>query len=77
MASFDKIKVGDELWDCRRQQMGNTTMRQMCCWKVTVKEINKEKRQAFCCWNGNAPTWWPERRLKSLRRTRADVRKSA
>lgn len=71
MASFSAIKVGDVLWDCRRQKMGNTTMSRMACWKVRVLEIDPEKRRARCSWNSNTPTWWGEYQLKPLRRTEA------
>lgn len=69
MASFNKIKVGDVLWDCRRQAMGNTTMGRMANWTVKVLELDPEKRKARCSWNGNAPDWWSEWRLSRLRRT--------
>ena len=74
MAAFSKIKVGDTLWDCRKTVMGNTTMRRMSCWTVRVMEINEEKKQALCSWNGNRAEWWSERRLSHLRRTRADTK---
>jgi hypothetical protein len=69
MAAFSKIKAGDTLYDCRRQRMGNTTMSRMACWTVKVIEVDQGRRQAFCSWNTNTPTWWSERKLSTLRRS--------
>lgn len=69
MASFDRIKPGDTLYDCHRTKMGNTTMSRMGCWEVKVIEVDTENRRALCSWNTNKPEWWYERRLSKLRRT--------
>lgn len=69
MPKFETIQVGDRLFDCRKQQMGNTTIRKMVCWAVDVKEIYPEKRAALCSWNGNTPRMYYERALKKLRRS--------
>lgn len=69
MAAFSRLHVGDTLFDCRMMRMGNTTMREMCTWKVRVIKIDTVKGQALCSWNGNTPEWWDESRLKSLRRS--------
>lgn len=70
MASFDRIKVGDILWDCHKVQEGNTTRRRMGCWEVRVISIDPEKRTAMCSWNCNPPSLYTETRLKRLRRSR-------
>lgn len=69
MVAFTKIQPGNILWDCHRQQMGNTTMRRMTCWMVQVFEVDTEKRRAMCSWNGNSAKWWSERQIEKLRRT--------
>lgn len=76
MVAFNAIKPGDTLYDCRRQKMGNTSMSTMATWRVIVHEVDPVKRIAFCSWNGNAPKWWTERWLSSLRRTPVKTRKS-
>lgn len=71
MVAFNKINVGDTLWDCHKTRMGNTTMRRMGSWSVEVKDIDAQGRRALCSWNGNAPKWWSERQINKLRRTKA------
>lgn len=74
MASFDRIKVGDVLYDCHRQRMGNTTMTRMACFTVKVLEIDAENRRATVSWNDNRPVVYHEHRIKRLRRTPARSR---
>jgi len=71
MVAFSTVKVGDTLYDCHRQKMGNTTVSRMATWTVKVLEVEDELRRALCSWNGNRATWWSERKLKSLRRSPA------
>lgn len=70
MVAFNKVKVGDVLYDCHREKMGNTTMSRIGCWEVRVLEVNTERREAFCSWNSNPAQWWSERRLRALRWTK-------
>lgn len=74
MASFDRIKVGDVLYDVHREKMGNTNMTRLGCWEVRVVEIDTEKRQALCSWNHNPPRWYTERGLSKLRRSKPKVK---
>ncbi len=39
MASFDRIKPGDVLYDVHRTKMGNTTMSRLDCWEVRVVSV--------------------------------------
>ncbi len=50
---FEKVQVGDKLWDCRWTKAGNTTMRRWSCWEVRVKEVNHILGWAMVSWNGN------------------------
>lgn len=70
MVAFSTIKPGDELWDCRRQRMGNFKMSRMASWKVRIISVDPEKRTAVAAWNSNTPTTWNEWALKALRRSR-------
>ena len=70
MAAFDRIKPGDVLYDARRVQMGNTTMRRLACWKVLVISVDREKRTADCSWNSNPVRTYREAWLGKLRRSR-------
>jgi hypothetical protein len=69
LVAFSKILPGDVLWDCHRTKMGNTSLKQMSCWKVHVISTDEVTGSAMCSWNGNTPTRWSESRLKKLRRT--------
>jgi len=70
MASFDRIKAGDILYDVHREKMGNTTMSRLGCWDVLVVSVDHEKRTAMCRWNYNAPRLYTERSIKRLRRSK-------
>jgi hypothetical protein len=67
MANIDKIKPEQVLHDYHKYKMGNTTMRAMGHWTLTVIEIDLEKRRALCSWNSNKPSWYSERQLKKFR----------
>lgn len=75
MVAFDRIYVGDVLYDCRRQKQGNTRMSRMACWTVKIVSIDTVSGTAMASWNGNAPTRYDERKLKRLRRTPLNSRK--
>ena len=75
MASFDRIKPGDILYDCHKEKMGNTTLSRMGCWSVRVIEVDPEKRRALCSWNTNPAKWWTERSLAKLRRSKPEAKK--
>jgi hypothetical protein len=67
MICFDRVKVGDILYDCHKQRMGNTTMRAMATFKVAVLE--KHEDHCMVSWNYNRPERYDRRRIESLRRT--------
>jgi hypothetical protein len=70
MVAFSTIKQGDELWDCHRHKMGNTTMTQMGAWRVKIISVDESARTVMASWNGNRPEVYSEYRLQRLRRTR-------
>jgi hypothetical protein len=67
MASINKIKPGQILYDYHKYKMGNSTMRTEGCWPVEVLEVDLENRKACCSWNGNPPRWYYEEGIKRLR----------
>lgn len=67
VASFDRIKVGDTLYDVHRYKTNSGSAEG--CWPVVVKEIDVVKKAALCSWNGNTPRWYYEPQIKRLRRT--------
>jgi hypothetical protein len=67
MATLEKLKVGDVLYDVHRTRMGNTTMTIQCEWDVYVKEVNVSDGYAMCSWNGNPPRKYYQHGLKKLR----------
>jgi hypothetical protein len=63
---FSKLKPGMVLLDIHRYRVGNTTMRSLGCWKVTVISVDAETRTAMCSWNHNPPTRYVESQFKRL-----------
>jgi hypothetical protein len=77
MASFDRIKPGDILWDVHREKMGNTTMSRQGCWRVEVVSVDREKRTAVVRWNSNPQQIYSEYSLGRLRRSRPGAKLAA
>ncbi len=71
---WNTVKVGDVLWDSRREKMGNTTMSRLSSWPVRVISIDHEKGEAICSWNYNTPERYFKRSVERLRRTPARTR---
>jgi hypothetical protein len=69
MASFDRIKAGDVLYDYHSEQAGNTTMRRWSNWTVRIIEVYPDSRTALVSWNNNLPRRYYESQIKRLRRT--------
>ena len=67
MIKFEKVKAGDILYDVHSYRMGNTTMRSMGVWSVTVFSVDYERRQAVVSWNGNPNQVWYAGMIEKLR----------
>lgn len=63
---FERVKAGMELYDRRKQRMGNTTIRSLSEWPVKILEVDETTRTALVSWNGNSPEKWGERAVRSL-----------
>lgn len=63
---FEKIEVGMTLYDRRKHNMGNTTLKTIGEWEVKIVSIDKEHRTAKASWNGNPPTFYSQRDLTKL-----------
>jgi len=74
VASFDRIKPGDVLYDVHRQRMGNTTMSRLACFTVEVVSVDRVGRTAECRWNSNPPRTYFEHSIKRLRRSKPTLR---
>lgn len=61
---FDKLKVGDELYDRHTYAMGNTTIRTIGEWRVRILVL--ERDCAMVSWNGNRPHRWTRAQLERL-----------
>lgn len=68
-----RVMVGDVLYDCHRQRMGNTTMSRMGCWQVRVLEVPQDPDAAHAqwlvSWNSNRPETYSYLRMRRLRRS--------
>lgn len=67
---WDLVRAGDELWQKRRQQAGNTTMRRDAVFGVRIIDIDHGGGWATVSWNGNRPERWSRRRVETLSRRR-------
>lgn len=66
---FDKIKVGDILFDVHSYRMGNTSIRTVGVWPVRILELHPESQSATVSWNHNddRPRRYFRRDLEKLR----------
>lgn len=64
---FEKIKPGMVLYDRHKYRAGNTTIRVLGEWRVSIRSVDAEKRTAVASWNGNPEETWTERRLAALK----------
>lgn len=63
---YEKIQVGDVLYERRRYKMGNTTISSIGEWPVLIKSLDSVKRTAVVSWNGNSNETWCADRLAKL-----------
>jgi hypothetical protein len=49
---FETLKIGDTLYDCHGEPMGNSMCRAMHVWTVDILELSTDR--ATVSWNGNA-----------------------
>ena len=67
MASINRLKPGQVVYEIRRQRMGNTTVSCGNLYKVKIIEVNKEKGYVIASWNSNIPEKFTERDIKHWR----------
>lgn len=73
--SITALKPGDVVWDARKAQMGNTTMRRLSVWRVIIKSVDLERGTVEASWNGNPVQTFRARGGKfSWRRTKPEVK---
>lgn len=63
---IESLKPGMTIYDVHSYRMGNTTMRTLGCWNVTVIEVNAD-RTIIASWNDNKPTRMHERQWSKFR----------
>lgn len=66
---FERVKVGDILYERHRTKMGNTKMSQLGEWPVEIREIDVDRRAALAAWNYNPAKWMPARKIERMFRT--------
>lgn len=76
MLKFHTIQPGDVLWEKRRQQAGNTTMRYTAVFEVRVISVDAERETAEVSWNGNPAKTWHKRNLEKLTRKKPEQKRS-
>jgi hypothetical protein len=68
MATLNKLKPGDVLYDVHSHKMGNTTMSTMGCWAVRVIEVHDN--HIVASWNGNSAVRMNSMAVQRLRVSR-------
>lgn len=66
MASINKIKSGQVLFDKHKHRAGHTTIMIEDVWPVYVVSVHKEEGYVIASWNGNKPEKFYENRIKGL-----------
>jgi len=62
---FERIKVGDILYDVHSERLGNTTIRSVGVWRVKILEVHED--HAIVSWNGNSPQRYSRKQIARLR----------
>lgn len=65
MATFDRLREGQILYDVRRVTCGNTTIKRKAVYLVEIHKIDTVNGRVLYSWNSNKPTWGGERAVKS------------
>lgn len=73
MASLNKIKVGQILYDTVKRKMGNTNMLSVSIVFVTVIEINLDTQKVLVRWGNNPERWVNSKRLSKYKVKRPEL----
>jgi hypothetical protein len=76
MASINRLKPGQFVYEKRRVRAGNTMMSRDAVYRVLVKEVDLEKRRVFASWNSNPARWYDEHVWKGWRVKEPQVKRS-
>ena len=73
MIQLDKVTAGMVLYDRHRELMGNTTLRSIGEWRVTILSVHIDEASmwasrdyAMVSWNGNRPEKWSRKKVEKL-----------
>lgn len=64
---LEKLQPGMTVYDVHPYRMGNTSLRSIGVWAVSIIEVDTQTRSVIASWNGNKPTRMWEREWKKLR----------
>jgi hypothetical protein len=53
MAKISRMEPGQELYEVRRQKMGNTTVSRGVLFRIRIIEVDPEGRWVLASWNSN------------------------
>ncbi len=68
MVAITALKPGDVVYDVHSERAGNTTMRRMGCWHVTIVEVHGD--HVIASWNGNPARHYGRAAVAKWRRSR-------
>jgi hypothetical protein len=73
---LDKLTPGQQVWQIKRQKMGNTTIKVNSLYSIKVVEIDADKRRVLMSWNGNPAKWVGEKEVSSWKLTKPEPKKT-
>jgi hypothetical protein len=74
--NWDRVCVGDVLYESIRQSMGNTTMRETVVYEVKIISKDNEEGSCMVSWNSNLPQKWYRSSIEKLRRKKPELKPS-
>jgi hypothetical protein len=67
MASINRLKPDQIVYEVRRQQMGRVKISYGALYALKIIEVDIDNQKVFASWNGNPPQWYSERSFKKWR----------
>lgn len=67
---IEKMEPGMTVWSVRKHNMGNTTIKTVSVYKVSIIEVNKEEKWFTYSWNGNKEQKGGERSASQLKKNK-------
>jgi len=67
LVKFEKLKPGMTVYDVHSHKMGNTSIKTVGIWNVSIIEVDLSRRTVLASWNGNTPRTYSEQSARKWR----------